>query len=624
MAPQSKRKYLENFANHLVSTYGSHPDVYGLTGEVYAVWWKKLKQSFDNIATRDSFTDNLRDYKTKAIYRLVEHMQCFQLHDKGSKFLNLDLNSILKAMLKDASSNYDLAMYRLLIALTYLSVGRGGEGKFSRWEGSFWDPYMKCFATNWLQTKTLEEDVMPYAPDKELFSCDVYHCFGAFFILCDGLYRDPNETNKRQIAAKNFIFPNLHSHQDEFVARKITELLTKYTPDAYKSSTTAKSLRIGSNTALAMHRDITFHMQQARGGWSTGSRSDIYQEICPQLTYYAGTCLSGWSNCSKIIQPPNLECLGSEDQSKINTFISHLYPHDDKTMPRFAPAGDLRPFIRTVTASVLRFHEEFIAHYGASHAIITKCFHAARKAGIASSDNEISKKLISWSKQIQDDFIKRNIDIHTNTNDERLLVKLVEEMSKQNHLSTQVVQLTTAVLKNQEDLKSRLVNSEVVFEAANIAVQQCLSALEGLLYERKKSPASQSLTGQKRTRIETDFYQQQNESSSAMSSKTDLVFQMDLETKAASVKETKAFWQLQNIPSDIPTGTKSLQIKHLLKYHYDSKHFHTSNFGNFSLISTPPFYSARDTGKHTNLMELLQIVWDDDTEKFSGLFHPNL
>jgi len=42
------------------------------------------------------------------------------------------------------------------------------------------------------------------------------------------------------------------------------------------------------------------------------------------------------------------------------------------------------------------------------------------------------------------------------------------------------------------------------------------------------------------------------------------------------------------------------------------------------LISTPPFYSARDTGKHTNLMKLLQIVWDDDTEKFSSLFYPNL
>jgi len=48
-----------------------------------------------------------------------------------------------------------------------------------------------------------------------------------------------------------------------------------------------------------------------------------------------------------------------------------------------------------------------------------------------------------------------------------------------------VVQITTSVLKNQEDLKSWLVNSEVVFEAANIAVQQCLSALEGLLNERK-------------------------------------------------------------------------------------------------------------------------------------------
>jgi len=37
---------------------------------------------------------------------------------------------------------------------------------------------------------------------------------------------------------------------------------------------------------------------------------------------------------------------------------------------------------------------------------------------------------------------------------------------------------------------------------------------------------------------------------------------MDLESKAAPVKEIKAFWQLQNIPSDIPTDTKNLQIKH--------------------------------------------------------------
>ncbi len=93
----------------------------------------------------------------------------------------MDSNSILKAMLKDACITPELAMYCLLILLTYLSVGHGGKGKFDRWEGSFWDHYVKAFATNWLQTKSLEEDEMPYQSDKELLSCDLYFLFGVFF-----------------------------------------------------------------------------------------------------------------------------------------------------------------------------------------------------------------------------------------------------------------------------------------------------------------------------------------------------------------------------------------------------------------------------------------------------------
>jgi hypothetical protein len=61
-------------------------------------------------------------------------MQHYELNEDGTDFFNLDLHSILKAMLKDASRNVELAMYRLLIVITYLSVGRGGEGKFVMWE----------------------------------------------------------------------------------------------------------------------------------------------------------------------------------------------------------------------------------------------------------------------------------------------------------------------------------------------------------------------------------------------------------------------------------------------------------------------------------------------------------
>jgi hypothetical protein len=68
VSPESKRKYLENFANYLVAKYGKRPDVYGLTGEEYAIWWKKVKQACDNRAKRESFTDNFKDSKTKALY----------------------------------------------------------------------------------------------------------------------------------------------------------------------------------------------------------------------------------------------------------------------------------------------------------------------------------------------------------------------------------------------------------------------------------------------------------------------------------------------------------------------------------------------------------------------------
>jgi len=491
MSPDSKRKYLENFANYLVSKYGSHPDVYGLTGELYVICWKKVKQAFDNKATRESFTDNFKDAKTRALYRLVEHMQHFKSNDDETEYCDVDLNSILKAMLKDASINPELAMYSLLILLTYLSVGRGGEGKFARWEGSFWDAYLKTFVTNWLQTKTLEEGEMPYPSDKELFSCDLYFLFGVFFTLCDGLFRDRNESNKKKMAAKNFIFPALHCYRDEYVAKKISELLTKYSPDAHKSSTSAKSLRIGSNTVLAMHRDITFHMQQARGGWTSGSRSDVYLEICPELTYYAGACLSGWSNCTKIIHPPNLECLGPEVESKLNLFMSHLYIFDPLTMPRFAERGNLRPFLRTVTASILRFHEDFIAEYGASHKLNTKIFHAARKAEVGATDHYISETLMSWSKQIREDFNERNIDVQMDANDKRLLAELVEGISKQNQLIKEVLHTNTLLLKKQDDLNTRLLQTEVVFQASIRNIHQCLDAFEECLKERKTSLASE-------------------------------------------------------------------------------------------------------------------------------------
>ena len=119
LCPASKKKYLENFVSHVVSTYGAHPDVYGLRGEEYNIWWKKVRQSFENTSKRETFSDMTKDYKTRPLYRLVEFKHNFHRSNEVEDFFNIDLYSILEKMLKDTNSNAELALYRLLITITY-------------------------------------------------------------------------------------------------------------------------------------------------------------------------------------------------------------------------------------------------------------------------------------------------------------------------------------------------------------------------------------------------------------------------------------------------------------------------------------------------------------------------
>ncbi len=97
-------------------------------------------------------------------------------------------------------------------------------------------------------------------------------CFWPPLHLCDGLLRDPNESDRESHSVQNFILPTLHTHRDEFVARKISELIIKYTPDALKGSTSAKRLQIGLNTSLAMHCDITYSCNRCSSHMEDGAQ----------------------------------------------------------------------------------------------------------------------------------------------------------------------------------------------------------------------------------------------------------------------------------------------------------------------------------------------------------------
>jgi hypothetical protein len=128
-------------------------------------------------------------------------------------------------------------------------------------------------------------------------------------------------------------------------------------------------------------------------------------------------------------------------------------------MPQFSPEGYMWPFICAVTPSILRFHEQLILNYGAEHLLVMKIVHAARKANIAATDKGILNKLIAWSKLIQEDFLMKNVDFNLNASNEKLLLKLIDHVSKQNQLTALLIQLLSIQQKTMEDLKSRLLQA---------------------------------------------------------------------------------------------------------------------------------------------------------------------
>ncbi len=116
------------------------------------------------------------DLKIKAFYRLIDHVQHYQLSDDET----------------------ELEIFCLLLIIPFLAVGLGGQGKFTRWESSFWDLFLKAFVSYWPECKIMEEDQMQYASDKE--------------------------------AARNFFIPTLNKYREEFVAKKLRNCLQNTHP----------------------------------------------------------------------------------------------------------------------------------------------------------------------------------------------------------------------------------------------------------------------------------------------------------------------------------------------------------------------------------------------------------
>jgi hypothetical protein len=79
------------------------------------------------------------------------------------------------------------------------------------------------------------------------------------------------------------VFPDLKNVSSESVANQMTKLISKHSDPALKECNQSRSIRLGSNTTLAAHPDVTPEEQQNAGGFKSGYNTDLYTRMNPKL-----------------------------------------------------------------------------------------------------------------------------------------------------------------------------------------------------------------------------------------------------------------------------------------------------------------------------------------------------
>jgi hypothetical protein len=63
----------------------------------------------------------------------------------------------------------------------------------------------------------------------------------------------------------------------------MTKLICKHSDPALKERNQSRSIRVGSNTTLAAHPDVTPEEQQNAGSFKSGYNMDVYTRMNPKL-----------------------------------------------------------------------------------------------------------------------------------------------------------------------------------------------------------------------------------------------------------------------------------------------------------------------------------------------------
>lgn len=536
-------------------------------------WYRDMKNGFYKEAKRLQLQGNdelYKDRSTRAIYKDIssihDRVQLQRVKDRlnNDSFVQ-DLFGVCRELIKTASVSAGSSgrnfQERAWLILTFLSVGRGGEIKFLRYDEMWWDAYFQCPDATWTEMKTLKQSSMLYGPDSASYMCDFYHSLGCFYLVEDGLFR-----LGRGRTIDKYVFPDLHKYQNSSVAKLLSNILKKHTADSLKKSTSVKGLRIGSTTTMAAHPSVTLVEQISRGGWSSGSKTDVYTESVPALNLPGLLALLGWKDPHALVYPPRLECLDYDTLLAVERFIEEAFV---VSMDRFKDGGDLHLLLRTCTASLIMYFCPMMKDFGSCNAAVSKMISAATTAKIG--DDPV-KTLARWSKVLQDDFHGRNLQKSQKPNNDAQIERL------NNHVSELKREITERKAKEQSMICTMMSMEAKLNEALKLLRQ----------YHNDLTPSP------KKRKIQESQQLQDNLTTSPAA--TNVMLDLNNNLKFGALGEATA------------ESSKSVTVTAIIEYLHQSgqlkrKDYHEVDFTTTKLVHLTEY------DKYLGVMKLLQEVW---------------
>jgi len=402
-------------------------------------WYSDLRKRLGEGKSRGIMTGDyeFRDPSARALPIRCGSSDLRQTERMWEVLQGVDLESICKSIIAGGTSN--AYRERAKIVSTALSVGRGGEVKFLRYDLMWWDDEFLCLEAIWTRLKTVMQQPLYYQCDFDGYICDIYHALGCLFAVEDGLFR--LDTSKR--GELRLVFPDLWQISNDAVASRMTTLIRSHSAPELKKHNQSRSIRVGSNTSLANHRDVRPEDQRNAGGFKSGFNTDLYSRMNPKLGMTAANALARHPNALKKVYPPTLDSLvGRVDAEGLDCLMSKLYLI---SVPFFQERGSLRPLLRTCTAKLIMEHPTMRKDFGRSNEMVRKLVDSMTKAKLAVGPVEASQKLDEWSSVIRENYITNNNLIPNAT--EATMLEVIQHQSLQmNKLIMEQQKLTGEVV----------------------------------------------------------------------------------------------------------------------------------------------------------------------------------